>query len=263
MLKFICFGSGSSGNCYYLLNEHGGVFVDIGVGILAMKKHFYNYGVNQERFRAILLTHDHSDHTRAVGSIAYKYNLPVWATEKVHKGLDEKYLVKHKIDRAAKRIVTVGEEFTVCEMKVTAISVPHDASDNVAYRIEYEGLVFAIITDVGHMTEPIGQLISEADYLVMESNHDENMLIHGNYPPHLKTRILSPVGHISNRQCAEALVKYASDKLKHVWLCHLSAHNNEPRIAAETVGQILKDNHKELNFNVLDRKIPTDWIEIK
>lgn len=267
MFRFISFGSGSSGNCYYVCNDQGGLFIDVGIGFNMLKKYFSAYNLQATDTKAILVTHDHADHVRSVGSVSHEFTLPVYATETVHKYIDRNYVVRHKVNIAMRRYIKIGEPFAIAGMNISTIPIPHDSSENVGYRIEYKGVVFALVTDVGHVTSEIAALIADANYLVFESNHELEMLKNGRYPQYLKERILSDMGHLSNADCGAALRDYATDKLKHVWLCHLSNDNNDPELARYTVEAILRDGGRQSKKNflldVLKRKTPSDIFEME
>lgn len=260
MLRFISFGSGSCGNCYYLFTDDYGMLIDLGIGIRKLKKYFMDYGLKMTGVKSVLVTHDHADHVKAVGSLCNTYNIPAYATELVHEGIQRNYVVRKKIDAENVRKITKNESFKLGDFDITAFTVPHDSRDNVGFRIEYNGIVFCLMTDAGHVTDEMAHYISEADYLVLEANHDEEMLRYGPYPAHLKARVLSPRGHLSNKQCAEALVNNATNKLKHVWLCHLSQENNHPELARKTVEQALLNAERfdgtMVKVNVLRRNLP-------
>lgn len=262
MLRFISFGSGSSGNCYYLYTETDSILIDIGVGIRALKKHFHNYGLRFDDVRNILITHDHADHVKSVGSLSNDYHLHVYTTRKVHEGIERNYCVRKKISPNHVRIIEKNVPFTLGEFHVTAFGVPHDSTDNVGYMIEWGNIKFCLITDAGHVTEEMKSFISQANYLVLEANHDVEMLQQGPYPQYLKERILGPNGHLSNVACAQALAENASPVLKHVWLCHLSEENNHPELARKTVEQILRNYGivagKDFVLEVLRRKAPSE-----
>ena len=266
MLKFISFGSGSSGNCYYLGTATDGLLVDIGVGIRTLKKHFKEYGVSLNTIQHILITHDHADHIKSVGAFSHDYHVPVFATEKVHVGIDHNYCVQRKLSSEMKRMLIPGETVRVGDFLVTPFPVPHDASENVGYQIEVEGITFVIMTDAGSVTEEMKKRISEADYLVIEANHDVEMLQGGPYPQYLKERINSPSGHLSNTECGKVLAENMSEKLKHVWLCHLSEENNHPELARKTVDATLRSYGiipgKDLELDVLKRKLPCGTYEL-
>lgn len=267
MLNFISMGSGSSGNCYYLYTETDGLLIDAGVGIRTLKKHFVQYGLSLASVHNILITHDHADHIKAVGCLSNDYKLNVYSTQNVHAGIDRNYCVKKKIAAEHKRYIKTGEWFEVGEFTVTAWHVPHDSTDNVCYRIEHGGVTFGLMTDVGHMTDELKQLVADSDYLVIEANHDVDMLMRGSYPDYLKRRITCGTGHMNNTVCGQTLVENATPRLKHVWLCHLSEENNHPDLALKTVEEILRSSGivagKDFKLDVLKRKSPTGIYELK
>ena len=207
MLKFISFGSGSSGNCYFLYTENDGLLIDVGVGIRTLKKHFREYGLSLTQIRRVLVTHDHADHIKSVGSISHDLHLPVYATAVVHSGIDRNYCVTRKVDPADRHLVESGKTVQLGDFLVTPFTVPHDSSDNVGYFLEAGNTTFCIITDAGMVTSEMAGYINRAHYLVIEANHDVEMLEQGSYPQHLKKRILSGTGHLSNTDCGEAIVQ--------------------------------------------------------
>ena len=266
MLKFISFGSGSSGNCYMLMTPTDGLLIDIGVGIRGLKKDFRDYGLSLSQVHHVLVTHDHADHIKSVGSFSKDYQVPVYATEKVHEGINKNYCVQQKVPSELKRYVEKGEVIRIGEFMVTPFAVPHDSSDNVGYMIEAEGVTFCIITDAGYVTDEMKPFISKANYLVIEANHDEEMVNNGPYPQFLKDRILSQTGHLSNRSCGLALVENITENLRYVWLCHLSEENNHPELARKTVESVLRDYGiivgVDLKMDVLKRTTPTGVYEL-
>lgn len=266
MLKFISIGSGSSGNCYCLFTETDGLMIDIGVGIRTLKKYFRDYGLSLSKVHHMLITHDHADHIKSVGSVCHEYNIPVFATQTVHKGIDRNYCVQRKVSDSLRRYLTKGETMQLGDFSVTPFEVPHDSSDNVGYEIQACGVTFTIITDAGCVTEEMAGYISKANYLVIEANHDIEMLMHGPYPEYLKSRILSQSGHLSNKACGEALVNHMSAGMKHVWLCHLSEENNHPELARKTVESILRNYGiiagKDIQLEVLKRKVPSGIFDL-
>ena len=266
MLKFISFGSGSSGNCYYLGTATDALMIDIGIGLRTLKKHCRDYGISLSDVKHVLITHDHADHIKSVGSFSHDYTLPVYATPKVHMGIDHNYCITRKVADNMKMMLTVGEEVQIGEFLVRPFKVPHDATENVGYEIHVEGATFVIITDVGCITDDIKEAISHADYLVIEANHDVEMLANGPYPAYLKQRIQSESGHLSNDSCGRALAENMTERLKHVWLCHLSEENNHPELARKTVETILRSYGiipgKDMELEVLRRTMPTGAYEL-
>lgn len=261
MLNFISFGSGSCGNCYYIYTENGGILIDIGVGIRKLKKYFIDYGLNVRSVKSVLVTHDHADHIKSVGGFSNAYNVPVYATELVHEGIRRNYCVRKKIEGCNAKTIRKGEEFSLAEFTISPFYVPHDSFDNVGFKITYADTVFCLMTDIGHVTDEMAKAISEADYLVIEANHDEEMLSSGPYPEHLKKRVAGDKGHLSNRLCAQSLLENASPRLKHVWLCHLSEENNHPELARKTVAaelaKLAARNGAEVQLDVLKRTTPS------
>lgn len=266
MLRFISFGSGSSGNCYFLYTGNDGLIIDAGVGIRTLKKHFRNYGLSLAQVHHVLITHDHADHIKCVGSLSHDQHLPVYATEAVHKGIDRNYCVARKVEADNRRYLEPAQTITIGDFLVTPFSVPHDSSDNVGYMIEAEGVRFCIMTDCGRVTDEMAAFITRANYLVIEANHDREMLLHGPYPEHLKRRITSGTGHLNNNLCGEAIAQNMSQDLRYVWLCHLSEENNHPELARKTVEAVLRSYGivvgKDLQLEVLKRTMPTGVFDL-
>ncbi|MBQ9236908.1 MAG: MBL fold metallo-hydrolase [Prevotella sp.] len=266
MLKFLSVGSGSSGNCYYLQTANDAMLIDSGVGIRTIKKYLHDYGLSLSSVNRILITHDHADHIKSVGVLSSEYNIPVYATNEVHGGIERNYCVPKKVPVDNRKLIEKGERVKLGDFYVTPFAVPHDSAGNVGYRIEAEGVVFCLMTDVGHVTEEMQQYIGEANYLVLEANYDQEMLHNGSYPQHLKVRIDGPTGHLSNRDCAEAIANYATAELRHVWLCHLSEENNHPVLALKTVEQVLRSYGivmgKDFMVEDLKRKTPSQLYEL-
>lgn len=270
MLHFVSFGSGSSGNCSLLFTETENILIDSGVGVRSLKKHFKNYGMNLQNVQNILITHDHADHVRSVGNLSKDYNIPVYTTEKVLSGISRNWSVRTKVPAENVRIIDKGVPFYIGSFKITPFGIPHDSSDNVGYCIEHGDITFVLMTDIGHLTDEMKEYIGLANYLVIEADYEKEMLDNGPYPQHLKNRILSPLGHQSNAECGEAIAQYATPRLKHAWLCHLSDENNHPDLAEMTVKQVLHrhgiiaGNERSANFklDVLKRKTPSEIFDL-
>ena len=267
MLQFISFGSGSSGNSCLLFTENEGLLIDAGIGVRTLRKHLREYGIPLSKINNILITHDHADHVMSVGSLSRDFQLPVYTTEKVHKGIYGNWCVKHKIAQSLQKVIEKGQTFRLGDFEITPFEVPHDSTDNVGYKIVAQGVCFCLMTDIGIITDEMKTVIAEAQYLVIEANHDEEMLKNGPYSQHLKGRILGPRGHLSNTDCGKAIAENATSKLKHAWLCHLSDENNHPELARITVEQVLRSYGiiigKDFEADVLRRKLPTGPWELK
>jgi len=241
--------------------------IDAGVGVRSLKKYFNEYGISFTQIKSILLTHDHADHVKSVGSLSHDLNVPVYTTRKVHQGVRNNYCVRHKIDAGNTRYLEKNRTLTIGDFEVTPFEVPHDSTDNVGYMVTNGRVCFCLITDVGHVTDEIKSFIQKANYLVLEANYDAEMLQGGAYPQHLKERIDSENGHLSNHDCGLALAENATPILRHVWLCHLSEENNHPELARITVEQVLRQHGiipgKDFNLEILKRKTPSGFYELR
>jgi len=261
MLKFISFGSGSSGNCYYIYSESESLLIDAGIGLRTLKKYFKDRAL-PFNIANCLITHDHTDHVKSIGGICKECGTTVYATREVHQGIERNYCVKYKIPQERKVYVEKQKQFSIGNFVITPFNVPHDSSDNVGYLIEYEGVRLCIVTDAGETNSEIGGYISKATHLILESNYDKEMLLEGPYPEHLKARIRGGRGHLSNTECGETLIKYATPNLQHVWLCHLSAENNHPELARKTIESCLRNNGiiagSDFKLDVLKRRTPSE-----
>ena len=261
MLTFISFGSGSCGNCYYLGTETESIIIDAGVGIRRLKKCMTDYGVKKENIKAILITHDHSDHIKAVGLLSSELGIPVYTTAPIHQGIYRNYTVVQKVPLDKQVSILQEQPFQVGSFHITAFPIPHDSTENVGYHIRLDDTTFSMMTDVGSVTENVARHIAGSRYVVIEANYDVDMLRTGRYPDILKERIACGTGHLSNMQTAQALADNLHPGLRHVWLCHLSEENNHPELARKTVETHLRTYGivagVDFQLDVLKRKVAT------
>ena len=222
--------SGSCGNCYYLGSEAGGILIDAGVSLRRLKKTLLENGLDMDSFSAVLVTHDHLDHIRHLGSFCKKLNRPVYTTDVIHGALARHTFTAPTI-APCRRVLKDGEWNEVAGMKVRYFVVPHDATQTVGYAIEIGGRIFVIMTDVGRITDEAVQFARMADTVVVESNYDMDMLMSGPYTYELKMRIVQGCGHLSNDECASAIRRFWHEGLKNIFLCHLSENNNTRELA--------------------------------
>lgn len=236
--KLLSLSSGSNGNCYYLGTSEYGILIDAGIGMRTIKKYLREYGIALETIMGVLVTHDHSDHIKSVSALGNKMNIPVYATEGVHNGIERNRFCTFAFN-GSKRIISKGDAFNIKDFQITAFDVPHDSIENVGYHIKVEDQVVVLATDIGRITEEITQYVKTANHLIFEANYDEYMLQTGHYPDILKRRIISGNGHLSNRLAGEFLATVFHSKLEEIWLCHLSNDNNHPELAYKTVEEKL------------------------
>ncbi|MBP7151763.1 MAG: MBL fold metallo-hydrolase [Paludibacteraceae bacterium] len=264
-LRFQSFGSGSSGNCYYIGNSDYGFLIDAGIGIRTVKKYLKNIGLNFENILGVFITHDHLDHIRALGPLERKLNLPVFSTQKILRAIDENYYRENHANSPTRNIIEKNETICIRDFSFTAFHVSHDATDNVGYTVEYKKKKFTFATDLGCIGTEASSHLKEADYLVLEANYDEQMLKNGSYPEHLKRRISSSTGHLSNDQTGLFLSENFNNKIKNIFLCHLSKENNSRELALNTVCNYLENKNISVGVDVkldaLERLVPSNLYE--
>ncbi len=236
---FRCFASGSSGNCYYLGTRQQGILIDAGVSARTIHKGLREMGLDFGNIMGVLITHDHADHIRAVGTLGERVHLPIYTTQLIHEGIDRNYGVREKL-RTARRYFEKGQAWELAGMQINSFGISHDSTDCLGYAIDFAGQRFVIITDCGEPNEQMEEAVRTANHLVIEANHDEHLLLNGPYPTYLKERILSPRGHQSNATCGDVLARNYHEGLQNIWLCHLSQENNDPQVAYDTVAESLR-----------------------
>ena len=259
MIKFMSFSSGSCGNCYYLGTEDKGILIDAGVSLRRLKKTLMENGLDLDSFSAILVTHDHLDHIRHLGSFCKKISKPVYTSGDIHSALAKHTFTADHI-ASCRKVLTPGEWNEVAGMKVRYFVVPHDATQTVGYAIELEGRRFVIMTDIGRMTDEAVEFARTADTVVVESNYDMDMLMSGPYTYELKMRIVQGCGHLSNDECASAIKRFYHSGLKNVFLCHLSENNNTRDLAFNcslAALQKLGVKKGDLSLRCLPRQYPS------
>ena len=232
--------SGSAGNSMLVRAGELHLLLDAGLPLDALEGRLRDARVATSRLDAIVLTHGHLDHARAAGKLARKSGATVICCER---------LMKNRSLRSAPRLRTlpVGSPIEVTgrrgsdRAEVLAVAVPHDADPTVALRVEHEGRIACLVTDMGSPSpEPLRRL-GDAHLVVLEFNHDEERLARGPYSDALKRRIAGPRGHLSNRQAAEALTRLVNPELHTVVLAHLSRENNTPELALGAAARVLEE----------------------
>lgn len=237
MLKLYSIISGSSGNCTLITNGKNNILIDCGASVKRATEALESLNVPPTRLNAILVSHEHIDHTRGVGILAKKHNIPVYATFGTHKRM-----ALDKIDENLIREITPDVTFDIAGFGVTPFAIPHDALDPCGFVVSDGVTKVATATDIGIMRGDIISRLYGCESVLLESNHDIDMLQLGDYPYALKRRILSDVGHLSNRMAAQTAVHLIKNGTKHIMLGHLSDKNNLPEIAKMETFNALTDN---------------------
>lgn len=250
-IKFKSLSSGSCGNCYWLAIEEDDkslipIIIDAGVSPRRLKRELQAEGIDYSLTRGILITHDHMDHIRSLGSYCKHLEWPVWATPKLHRALAHHTMTYEHIAPYRKELGDGWTEIVPGRIRARWFEVPHDATQTVGYAILLDDFKFVIMTDIGHMTAEALNFARQADTVVIESNYDLQMLREGPYPPELQDRICLGGGHLSNAQCAQAISEFKHDGLRYIFLCHLSEHNNTPDLARRASAEVLGDSPTRL-----------------
>ena len=264
MLKFMSLSSGSCGNCYYLGTEEGGLLIDAGVSLRRLKKTLQEHELDFNSFSAVLVTHDHLDHIRHLGSFCKKLCKPVYTTADIHRALARHTFTAPTIG-PCRKILESGVWNEVAGFKVRYFIVPHDATQTVGYAIETGDRRFVIMTDIGRMTDEAVELSLEADTVVVESNYDMDMLMSGPYTHELKMRIVQGCGHLSNDECASAIRRFHHPALRNIFLCHLSENNNTADLAYKSAAAALAAKgvaKGEIALRCLPRQYPSPMFNL-
>lgn len=241
--------SGSSGNCTYIQAGERKILIDIGISGKKLCSALQEIEVEPDAIEGIFITHEHMDHIKGVGIFSRKYEVPIYATQMTWDKLMQDNLIG-KIKEEHQRVIVKDESLVLGELSVTPYSIHHDAVDPVGYVFEYQNKKIALTTDCGMIDEGILDKIKNVDGLLLEFNHDINMLEAGNYPFYLKKRILSDVGHLNNEDAATALVQAYHHNMKWVILGHLSKDNNVPDLAYITAQTALEENDIKVGEDV-------------
>ena len=265
----ICsFASGSSGNCYLIKSENTNLILDAGLSAKRICEGLAACGTDPKEVGAILITHEHIDHVK--GLQVFTKKAPV---AKILMSVGTGCALARKSGLPApERMINVGggETFLIGDIYVTAISLSHDADEPLGYTFEKNGRKIAVITDTGYITEEIYENIKDADLLVLEANHERNILLMGKYPYPLKHRILSDIGHLSNEAaalCLQRILREPAHKQElKVLLAHLSQENNTPHQALITIKNILEEGNfyegSHYHMEVAPRDCPGRLIEL-
>lgn len=231
--------SGSNGNCYYVESGDTALLFDAGISVRKAQERLASYGRQLTQVDAIFVSHDHSDHTRCLGSFQRKFDLPVYITRQTLLAV-QMYQKIGKLQRV--RLFTAGSSQVVGNLTIHTIPTPHDGVDGVAFIVEDAQHRVGILTDLGHPFPELMQVMPTLDGVVIESNYDEDMLVNGPYPERLKRRIQGKSGHISNLEAAVLLKEHTNGRLKWACLCHLSQENNCPDLALKTHQETVREN---------------------
>jgi phosphoribosyl 1,2-cyclic phosphodiesterase len=245
-LRYASLGSGSRGNALLLETEHLRLLVDCGFPARETEARLDRLEVDPHSLHGILVTHEHSDHIRGVGAMARRYRLPVWMTAGTYRGANLGELPQlHPLD-------CHGGWCTLGDLELLPFPVPHDAREPCQFLFRHAGSCLGLLTDTGHITPHIRDNLMGCDGLILEFNHDREMLANGPYPPRLQARVGGRHGHLSNDQSMALLQQLPWDRLRHLLAAHLSEKNNRRERVEALVTQQLPAMGERLCFATQD-----------
>lgn len=233
-MRLCSIASGSSGNCIYIGSDTTHVLVDTGISGKRTENGLKELDLCGKDLDGILVTHEHIDHISGLGVMSRKYGIPIYATKGTIQGI-QKCRSIGEIDEALFHEISEDEKFVIKDLTVNPMRISHDAAQPVAYRLSYGNRRVAVCTDLGVYNDYTVECLKGMDALLIEANHDVQMLQVGPYPYPLKQRILGDRGHLSNENCGRLLCRILHDNLKSIQLGHLSKENNIPELAYEAV----------------------------
>lgn len=233
-MRFCSIASGSSGNCIYVGSETTHLLIDAGISTRKIEEGLNRLELSGRDIDGILITHEHSDHVAGLGVFCKKYHVPLYAT----KGTVQAVLGgrgKNIPDASLFQEIEPDSHFMIKDLRVSPMRVSHDAAEPVAYRVGYQDKKVAVCTDLGIFNDYTAECLQGLNAILLEANHDVNMLQVGSYPYYLKQRILGNRGHLSNENAGRLLDRILNDNMHAVLLGHLSKENNMPELAHEAV----------------------------
>jgi phosphoribosyl 1,2-cyclic phosphodiesterase len=247
-LEICALASGSNGNCYYIGNDQEAILIDAGLSARQLQLRMQECRLDTARIKAILVTHEHSDHCCGIRVFSKRLGgVPVYLTKKT-------YLALHSRQRPEKVIwFEPNRPFRVGSFEIFPFTKQHDAVDACSFRISYDGRHIGVMTDIGDPCEQVKQHFSLCDAVFLETNYDEDMLWNGSYPYYLKQRISSAFGHLSNEQAFRLVESCAGERLKTILLSHLSGENNTP----EKAFSVFQPLQKSYQIELTSRQAPT------
>lgn len=240
-LNVCVLASGSRGNAIFVQAGCGAVLFDAGLSGVEIERRMASRGLDPRDLTAIVVSHEHGDHIRGVGILSRRFKLPVYMNPATAEAVGNQLGRLHDL-----RHFECGAPFTVGSLSIHPFSISHDAADPSGFTVTHEGVKLGIATDLGHATALVTEHLKACHAIILETNHDEQMLIQGPYPWPLKQRIRGRNGHLSNPDAGCLLTSVLHDELRHVWLAHLSQENNTPDKAACEIAPLVDGLRAEL-----------------
>jgi phosphoribosyl 1,2-cyclic phosphodiesterase len=263
-LRFTVLSSGSTGNATVVTNGEVTLMIDAGFSARRIDELLLEREMTGQELDGILVTHEHSDHIKGLGPVARKYNLPIYANEKTWGAIEKSI---GQIADENRRVFASGEARDFGSLRVESFEISHDAAEPVGYCFYGGKDKLSVCTDLGYASDKVKHAIADSDVLVLEANHDIEMLRMGRYPWNIKRRILGDMGHLSNEATGELMSELLNGRMKRVYLAHLSREHNLPDLAKMSVrgamedrGCFYRDSEFVLRDTYFDR--PTPWDKV-
>ena len=262
MLKFCSLYSGSSGNSLFVETPTTKLLIDAGESSKKIENALTNLNIDANNIDGILVTHEHIDHIKGLGTFAKKFNIPVYANKETWDAMPE---VAQKIEPSCQNNFMPYEKFDIGDFKVLPFQIPHDAANPCGFNLFYGEQKISIATDLGHMDTKLIKYLEESEFVLLEANYDPNILKCSKYPYTLKQRIAGPNGHLSNEMAGKTISYLLKSGLSKVMLGHLSKENNFPELAYQTVVDELCNNNfdeNKISISVANRHMPSNIVNI-
>ncbi len=247
-LSICILASGSRGNAIYVSGGSTSILIDAGLSGIEIERRLNSKGLHPENLDAILVSHEHTDHIKGVGVLSRRFNLPVFISSKTEKAAISQLGTVRVIKN-----FECGSTFMINNLSIHPFSISHDAEDPSGFTVNQNGTKIGLATDLGIATSMVKEHLKGCSLLILEANHDEDMLLNGPYPWPVKQRIRSRTGHLSNEASKNLLKEVQHDRLKYVILAHLSETNNTPQKALSEVGRAITDCQAQLDVAIQDK----------
>ncbi|MFQ3231654.1 MBL fold metallo-hydrolase [Reinekea sp.] len=252
MIRVASLGSGSKGNATLIQANATTLLIDCGFGLKDVEQRLAVKGVSPGDLSAIFVTHEHGDHLKGAPMLANKYSIPLWASAGTARFF--------KRDVPTHQVLNPHEKYTIGDISVEPVTVPHDATEPTQFVFHASGVRVGLLTDLGSITEHVKEVYKHCNLLMLECNHDPQMLLDGPYPYSLKKRVGGDYGHLSNQQAVELLNSVDKDMLSQVLISHISEQNNDEQLAINAVEAALVNQN--VSVLMLTQADGCDWLDV-
>jgi phosphoribosyl 1,2-cyclic phosphodiesterase len=250
MEGFCPLASGSKGNSIYLGTNKTKILIDAGLSVKALTARLAEINVDISEIEAVLITHEHGDHIKGLSALCRKLGIPVFANKETAQAI-----IPYCREIPKFKIFSTGESFQFGDIEIDPFSIQHDAMDPVAFTFQFDGVKVGLCADLGFASSLVLSRLQNCDYLYLEANHQPSMVYSSLRPMVYKQRVLSRQGHLSNEESATVISSVFHDKLKHVYLAHLSSECNTPELALKIVGDLLERDGKQVPLSVARQEV--------